>query len=88
MPKVTQHLATEKEARDVAERARQSEWTQPSFGPHDTAVYRTALGVLGPEFTWLEQGIVDTLWVGADAKRNRSCNASEPRGETPASRGG
>ena len=31
MPEATQHLATEKEAREVAERARQSEWTQPSF---------------------------------------------------------
>jgi alkylation response protein AidB-like acyl-CoA dehydrogenase len=31
MPETTQRLATEKEARDVAERARQSEWTQPSF---------------------------------------------------------
>src|SRR5919108_2416643 len=32
MPEQTpQRLATEKEARDVAERARQSEWTQPSF---------------------------------------------------------
>jgi alkylation response protein AidB-like acyl-CoA dehydrogenase len=31
MPETTQRLANEKEARDVAERARQSEWTQPSF---------------------------------------------------------
>src|ERR1700694_3275008 len=31
MPETTQRPASEKEARDVAERARQSEWTQPSF---------------------------------------------------------
>jgi alkylation response protein AidB-like acyl-CoA dehydrogenase len=31
MPEAPQRLATEKEAREVAERARQSEWTQPSF---------------------------------------------------------
>src|ERR1700694_927808 len=31
MPEVTQRPATETEARDVAERARQSKWTQPSF---------------------------------------------------------
>jgi alkylation response protein AidB-like acyl-CoA dehydrogenase len=31
MPETTQRLATEKEAREVAERARQAEWTQPSF---------------------------------------------------------
>jgi alkylation response protein AidB-like acyl-CoA dehydrogenase len=31
MPDTTHRLATEKEARDVAERARQSDWAQPSF---------------------------------------------------------
>ena len=31
MQKVSQELASEKEARDVAEAARESEWAHPSF---------------------------------------------------------
>ena len=43
-------------------RVRIDQYLRQMFGPNDTAVYRTALGVLGAEFSWLEQGIVDTLW--------------------------
>ena len=32
------------------------------FGPNDTALYKTAQNVLGSEFAWLEQGIVDVLY--------------------------
>jgi alkylation response protein AidB-like acyl-CoA dehydrogenase len=43
-------------------RVRIDGYLRQMFGPNDTAVYQTAQGVLGAEFAWLEQGIVDTLY--------------------------
>jgi len=43
-------------------RVRIDGYLRQMFGPNDTAVDHTARGVLGAEFTWLEQGIVDTLY--------------------------